>query len=332
MSVEVLGRRAAARPDYFAHPANESLFEVLALEWPGHDNPMEIVARTQYLAKGDHRDPAVAVPLTSEQDGHVREYCKQLGMTDARLAQSGRYDGLIILGGLVDSNIARVEDLPNQLSLADVALKPGAPVVVWGGGRPPIEHELKRIATLQEPLKSAEAHLPTDPRVLREAIENPVETVDETRQLALALRQQFGALMLHQISLRLVDARPNPPIRDFVLRTEDFDHDIVLQDARPVSRVHGQPRHTTGSSAIEWLEGRHSPQGDEPSKVLFVANNPYLDRTILDVEQAIANRERPITIVGCGSVLQDLPTRLLLGEWARRSYAEAEALKRNATN
>lgn len=304
---------------YLTHPAHRGIFNVFDLEW--HASPDEIVARTQFLAKGDPRQPVHAVEISPQQDQEARVFFDQLSMLGEREAPQGEYDAVIVPGGQIDSNNDRVAFAFEQLNRSEVYIKPNAPIIIQGGARLSFSNELARVGQEQRNLKPA-----LQPAVLRSALELSPAEVDETHQLAMMLYKHVGELAISQVGLVQAGQRIDSAVNDYVLRTQQFSQNpIILQHSRPVSRALGTPRHTTASCAEDWLQSRYAP--NEGARVLTILNTPYIDRMALDIRSAVAQFGHNVEIVPAGPVLKTADTRMLLGEWARRLYAENQRSK-----
>lgn len=307
---------------YLTHPAHQGIFNVFGFEW--HTDPDEIVARTQFLAKGDPRQPVHTVEISPRQDQEARVFFGQLNMLGERQAPQGEYGAVIVPGGQIDSNNDRIAFAFEQLSRSEVHLNPNAPIIIQGGARLSFSNELTRVGQEQHGLQ----HVP-QPAVLRSALELTPAEIDETHQLAMMLYKHVGELAISQIGLAQAGQRIDSVVNDYVFRTQQFaQNPIILQHSRPVNRPLGAPRHTTTSCAEDWLRSRYAPA--EGARVLTVLNTPYIDRMALDIRAAVARLGRNVEIVPVGSVLKTADTRMLLGEWARRLYAENQRARTTA--
>lgn len=99
----------------------------------------------------------------------------------------------------------------------------------------------------------------------------------------------------------------------------DTDRFIKILNAGAVSRNLGEARHTTESSAVEWLAINNIPEG---YTILEVNGNPHAYRINAEIKRVFSNVGRPdINIISAAiSAREDSPPSLYLGEIARILY------------
>lgn len=295
--------------------------------------PREIVAATQQWAQGDHAQHNYEFVLSDAQTQAAYELFTPLHMVGTKPPAPEAVNSLHVLGGLVDSNVRRTKFAAQAICTGAITMTPGAPIVFWGGARPTFESEKAGVEALL-----ADAAFSTDmPEVFQQhngGREPDAMRTDEAVQGALVLQKYFGQLSLKQVDIRQayapVPRAPHPLVSSYTFSAANTPHDIVLLNGRPVDRgaLAGHPRHTTESCAEEWLASRYSPLDQEDAHVMFVANNPYIGRTTLNVRAAMdAHGAAHVRLSSCGPEgAAHINDRLRLGELARRFYAEAQLI------
>gem|GEM_PF-4053436 len=312
-----------------------NLFTVLDIAEQWRPDPEHIVTVTQKWVHGDHWNPANKVDLDTEQTEAARGIFREFNIIDARMPDSGEHGGAIVLGGTMRTNRVRTEfvtkfthsrtDFIQQtihMSEGLACLKAGSPITFWGGPRPA---EAADGPFIQQSIVNAQAINESDPWLIHLSDREDIGVLSEFDQGRLAFAEAFGSLATaREIHLRTQNNSLKPIVRNVVMG--NAEQPLVVTNAPSVSRasIKGRPRHTTASAVQDWV-AHHAPK--TPAKILFVSNNPYIDRTTEVVRRELhaANADH-IEIVGVGpAAYDDAPTHLFLGEIGRQLYMANQA-------
>jgi hypothetical protein len=326
----------------FFEPYKEELrelFTALGREDRWSEDPREML---EYIRTGwigaEHGNSGAKDQFAPEQEAAALPIFERLGLSGETLPPAGmHFADALVVGGTTQANYRREQVVHRAQGERGITMDR---ITLWVGQRPKeqrdgIQDELLspggRFAGndimgnpwVQHQLGSREWDA-FDPWESRFATETDLGRVTMLKQVPGG-----GNLQPHRIDLSLTDVRdlnqrlpekrPDAPVRlttDYRF-TSQGGQEIVIMNAAAVSRGEGRPsRHTTASSAIEWLE-RHAPP--ENARVLFVSSNPHTLRTAQDVYQILQERGRgDIQLVVAGaSAPPNAPIQLFLGEVGR---------------
>jgi hypothetical protein len=331
-------RRESAQPSFFdvEQPMLDRLFDAVDMINP--QDPKLIVEQTQPWAHGDHGRLAHRIDLDATQKQELSTVFDHFGMLGERLPEQQVYQQAVILGGLALSNIERTAFLYDHLRDGSVQLEAGAPIVFWGGPRLPLDREHADLRMMLDQANYAK----DQPWLIRQHNQQrDPALVDEAAQGALVLQRTFGDLHLKEVDIRhgyeqapgVVDpSMPPGAMSHYVFESAALpDNDLIVLNGLAVSRqsLSGANRHTTRSCAEDAFSAHSRHAAQTGDAVAFVTSNPYIPRTVSDVQMIQADLGSQAHIYGCGpGPAAHADERLMLGELARRLYVEQQRLAR----
>ncbi len=304
------------------------LFQHLGVEW-SEDPAVNAETAQQLWLGGEHGQNVIEYPPALLEG--VIPFGAAMGMIDATLPEFGTiFDETCIIGGTLNANVRRYE-LINYLRRCRACQF--GPIVGWYGQR----LRQKREGTVDQLVARLQAR---DPALLDhswvvtqleldDADPNPWQRPFATEfELGIAAALlEFGPLLHLTFTHRIEEpARvPGVPGRTILWQgwTGPNDSSLLMLNSAAVPRKMqdrpSDPRHTTASSAKEWLEiltpftGRH---------IGVVSGNPHTERTIRSVLRQfkqLGYDDLIITPMGTNATDADKVVlgRTILGEVAR---------------
>lgn len=272
----------------------------------------DLVESTQPWAKGDHYDPQFPINQSFEQTQEALEVFNNLGFLELVEPEGGEYDQVLILGGEQNSNHIRIDFALNLLGSGQATLSDDGTLVCLGGDRQLKVRELGAVGqdidkiNNNPDMKNMWAN-----QLLRDEM---TASMTEEAAMRVALTARLGALNLVEKHIRL---ESSSTISHNVYSQHGFNiPNIATVFAPKVHRPLGDPRHTTESTVVEWLNHLNPKEG---SRVLFVSNAPYTIRTARNFYTAVKNLRPDLKLdySGAEAANDSLLSRRCYGELAR---------------
>lgn len=265
---------------------------IAGLEISSEATMADIATKLQSFARGDHFSPQLKLELPDSSTAQALKLFSEIGMVDEVQPEPGSYDRIVVLGGIHVSNQHRLEFLRKYLDSGRITLADDGKIIMLGGNR------------------------------ILEDSEKYVMQIGETEAASLGyeLQKQLGDQVLRQMHLRVgLLNRGDDVIQRRIFDGASYRTEII--NANPVHRKQGKARHTTQSTAEEWLSSDFLPDNAD---ILFISSNPYIYRTSQDTLSVINKHAINPRLVACGpAALNDMLLQRCYGELARITYCYA---------
>ena len=312
------------------------LFDVLGIDDQWSDDPHELAERTAQMWIGSEHGQTNE-PVDESKLDAAKPILAKMGLVDAiALPQGIELHAAIMIGGKDVANQRRTQ------VIAD-ALQSGTKIgttILWGGARPREPGDASLEELLSNTVRFPGYDVMGDAWVRRAVEEGRFDPTNpwsftETASAYLMAVRAFGRLALLSAdfdtdadgALSTDSSQPGVPpriVRNLTFAVGELEEGqvdtrprIVLMNNAAVDRGEGRPaRHTTRSSAIEWLRDFSPPQD---AVVAAVSSQPHLLRTVQDIREVLDEMGRgDVQLLAAGPGLSERATlTLILGEVAR---------------
>lgn len=300
------------------HSGLQEVFDIVGLPEKAGTSLGAAVNLTQPWIKGDHSRPGYSFDIKLHEHDRLQELYAGFGQRQELMLPSGRYDEIILLGGMQAGNCRRLELLNRALTEHGVEPKR---VSLLGGQRllQPEKEKSEIESGLQQIVERSDSETWAAKMQSRHVAE-----LSETDGIRIAATQALGSLTLRRIDLRF-DRPPTPEGPDHLkgYELEWNNIPVSLMHTLAVDRPQGERRHTTEACVEDWLQRR---QPRQHARIGFIAANPHIERMGRATARMLREAGRPdLELVVGGSVAADnLSHNYYLGEIARLLYEDQQ--------
>jgi hypothetical protein len=278
--------------------------------------------------KGDHWNPDNKYAYSVEQSDLEEFYqiLDRLQLREEIIPPAGTViDELVIVGSTFSANFRRASLGKQLIDSGQVSFRENPNISIWAGQRPSYASEEIDFDGFLGAGYSDVHDVFKDETDMANFVVHTLWGMAENGKLLLpdpaGIYLPEPAVEGDMLSAQLEDI---PPLSELGVR--DFaqyeyllprnNHTIKILNARAVERRQGEPRHTTESSAREWLALNNIPVG---YTVLEINGNPHAYRINSEIKRVFTECGRPdIKVVSAAiAARQDSPPSLYLGEIGR---------------
>lgn len=296
------------------------MFDIVGVPKAATQSLDAAVEHTQPWIKGDHGLQEFEHNIDPARSAQLHELYAGFGQKDEVMLSPGRYDEILLLGGLQPGNRKRMRMLKRVLD--DPEVQTGH-VTLLGGQRVVYDKEKP---DLEDTLQEVKEQGNLDPWANRILSERGVSGLTETDGIRLAAMEHLGDIALRNTNLRVNELTAGTDAE--LVQSYEFDVGntaITLMHSLAVVRK-GPSRHTTQSCVEDWIRFREPATN---AAVGFISANPHLERTVRSARATIAEAGRPdIRIVGAGSgAIATLNHGFYLGEVARNLWEDQRLVR-----
>jgi|GEM_PF-3294905 hypothetical protein len=310
----------------------ENLFGALGRESEWSDDPSGLV---DYIRPGwigfEHGNSTEKDQFTTEQSAAAMLLLHKLGLVQETLPpDSVHFNRAIDVGGTLQADVRRGGVIHKAVTEHGVIIDV---IDKWDGQRPRESRDGTNKEIFATDGRFAGYDIYNNSWVREALVRGDFHgnewALTEAQLGRIAMLKLWGGHLLpHRVNLELLDKnnphqivrKPEPGVPARIVKSHEFVTDegqlITIQNAAAVSRGDAPSRHTTRSSAIEWLQNNDIPQN---AQVLFVSSNPHTLRTAQDTHAVLQEQGRgDIQLVVAGaSAPAGAPIQLFLGEVGR---------------
>lgn len=305
-----------------------ALFVALDREHEWRDNPKGMLPYTQAKWVGvEHGASTEKDRFDHDQEAAALELMPQLDLAQEIRPEAGNYEQIILAGGMTRVLRERTEFM--KCMLANDGIVSADEVVFWTGQRLRDARDDARIDLIDmgrladlDAWVSGELAKPTE-----HGWQSQFATENEISRLVYV--EAFGPAEPHSVTvpnrarITPIEGVPARDVTSYTFKSDSYP-DVTIMNCAAVQRSAGQPRPTTESCAVEWLED-HAPGPD--AQVLLIAGNPHMLRTLRMVRGTLVEGGRAdLSLSVCGPAADtEASVQLYLGEIGRLIYMDAEA-------
>jgi len=299
----------------------------------GHDITSASLDKIYKIARpwtmGDHWALQEKIQVDESKNKELMKHFERMGMVGSIMPTGDTYNHLIVLGGTALGNDRRTQFAKGLLDKEAIKLADGGDMWFWAGQRPRLDRETPAlINTKARYLEQYQEDrwLQRQSGLLESAGEWGRPLATETELARLSLMGAFGPMQMRyarlQVGLqKLIEGVPvrAVPYRSFEILDPGTKIGVTILDAAAVRRPQGVPRHTTSSSATEWIKYAQPNSG---ARVLVINNNPHIQRGNADIQiafNAVGRSDLQLESAG-PAALETTPAQVYLGEIARMIY------------
>jgi hypothetical protein len=329
-SLPAPGVRSTAQSESLFFDDNEDtlydLFTALGREDKWCDNPEALLPYTQAKWVGlDHGNSSEKDQFDPDQEAAAKDVLQRLGLQEQVLPPAGRYEQIVIIGGMMRVNRERIKFMKHLIETHEVQADQ---IVFWAGQRLRDNRDDAQVSAMDLKALSADEWVQDElSRPTKPGYRSRFATETELARLAYLEHFSHAELSRTNPATRpsLVDGIPDRNFASYTFTANGYP-ELTLMDCAAVERPAGPARHTTGSCATEWLE---EVTLSDKAQVLVVAGNPHILRNIRDIRRATRQNERPdIELTVCGPAANPAASiQLYLGEVGRLLYMDAMVLR-----
>ena len=325
----VLPHTAEPRPQlsfYYEYQTElHKLFVALGREHEWRGSPGELQDYTQPRWVGvEHGNSDEKDQFTPDQEEAAQPILRDLGLVDEVLPRIGKYDQIAVVGGMMRVNRERLQFIKNLLDKGNTRTNQ---LVFWGGERSRDDRDDAEITKMDIPSLASDRWV--NSQLANGNHADPyLGFPTETELGRVAFVETFGVNSWHTASELRIKAggKSAAPVYQVASNTFSIGHnnypEFVLMNCPAVDRGDDRPpRHTTVSSAEEWLATQAPP---EDARVLVVAGNPHIHRNLRDIQNVLKAKDRQeVKLEICGPPASpNASIQLYLGEIGRLLYMD----------
>jgi hypothetical protein len=273
---------------------------------------------TQPWTRGDHWTPEKRHGLSRKDEMRLRDILRGVNLVDAVEPPRGEYDHIVVLGGTMLGNKRRVDFAKALFDSGHLTIAAGGDISVWAGQRLREKREDHHLYSVLQMVDQDHSWLRNQNNMPdMDRWQRPFATEREMGQLALMASLGDINWRYSRLHVGLQPKIEGVPYRG--VSSQEFLTSYgkaFILNAAAVDRPQGEPRHTSVSTAREWLRD-FKPKPS--ARVALINSNPHIARVDTDIKNTFALSGRGDIQLESGgpAAIENAPIEVYLGEVAR---------------